>query len=199
MTKQRSAQLGSMCVFCGSTPGTDSRYREAAEQLGQVLADEGITLVYGGGHVGLMGILAEASLKSGGRVIGIIPDHLMRVEAPFLEISELIVVDSMHARKRRMFDLADAFCVLPGGLGTMDETFEIITWKQLRLHDKPIVLANIAGHWTPWVQLIESIVVNGFAQPGVSRLYSMVDSIDQILPTVRREMTVALASESRLF
>jgi uncharacterized protein (TIGR00730 family) len=199
MTKDRSSRLTALCVFCGSSLGVDPGYREAADRLGGHLAEAGITLVFGGGHVGLMGVVASAVLKGGGRVTGVIPDHLLKVESPFREISELIVVDSMHTRKRKMFDLADAFCVLPGGLGTLDETFEIITWKQLHLHNKPIILANVDGFWDPWTALIDAIIGKGFAQPGAQRLFSMVDDVDDILPCARREIGAAWAGEPKLF
>jgi uncharacterized protein (TIGR00730 family) len=199
MTKEPSSQLNALCVFCGSSLGVEPAYRQSAERLGRHLADAGITLVFGGGHVGLMGVLANAALKAGGRVIGIIPDHLLKVEAPFREISELIVVDSMHTRKRRMFDLADAFCVLPGGLGTLDETFEILTWKQLHLHNKPIILANIEGYWAPWMALFEATVDKGFVQSGAQRLFSLVDSIDDVLPTAQREINAVRSGEPKLF
>lgn len=199
MTKEPSSQLKALCVFCGSSLGVEPGYREAAERLGRHLAEAGITLVFGGGHVGLMGAVAGSVLKAGGRVIGVIPDHLLKVESPFREISELIVVDSMHTRKRRMFDLADAFCILPGGLGTLDETFEILTWKQLHLHNKPIILANIEGYWVPWMALFESAVDKGFVQPGAQRLFSLVDNVDDILPCAQQEISAARAGEPKLF
>lgn len=199
MTKARWPHLGALCVFCGSSVGGDPRHREQAARLGRQLAETGTTLVYGGGHVGMMGVIAEAALTAGGRVVGIIPEHLLRIEAPYREISELIVVDSMHTRKRKMFDLADAFCVLPGGLGTLDETFEILTWKQLRLHNKPIVVANLEGYWTPWVTLVEGIISQGFARPATAELYSVVDKVEDILPTVESQISAAVSGESQLF
>jgi hypothetical protein len=198
MTERRPERLQALCVFCGSSIGAAPAHRDAADRLGRALAAEGVTLVFGGGHSGLMGVVAEAALKSGGRVVGVIPGHLMPVEEPFREISELIVVDSMHTRKRRMFDLADGFCVLPGGLGTMDETFEMVTWKQLRLHNKPIVIANIAGYWDRWLSLMEGIVAGGFARPELDRLYSVVDSVDDVLPTARQGIDDAFYGKSQL-
>jgi uncharacterized protein (TIGR00730 family) len=199
MTSLHSDHLTSLCVFCGSSPGADPRHRDAAARLGRQMAEAGVDLVFGGGHLGMMGALAEAALEAGGRVVGVIPEHLMRAEAAFLEISELIVVDSMHTRKRRMFEMADAFCILPGGLGTLDETFEILTWKQLRLHNKPVVLVNLEGYWSPWLDLIDGIVGGGFAQPDVSRLFSVVDDVDAVLSTARAEIGAALSGDSRLF
>ncbi|MBY0430735.1 MAG: TIGR00730 family Rossman fold protein [Rhodospirillales bacterium] len=191
--------LKSICVFCGSSDGTDPRHREAALRLGERMAVAGLTLVYGGGHVGLMGAIAEAALNHGGHVVGIIPDHLVRAEVAFLEISELIVVDSMHSRKRRMFDLADAFCVLPGGLGTLDETFEILTWKQLHLHNKPVVLLNEGGYWNPLLTLVDRVVERNFARPGTRRLFSVVESVDQVIAAAQEEMEAAVGGKSQLF
>lgn len=199
MTKEPSSQLNALCVFCGSSLGVEPAYRKAAEQLGRHLAEAGVTLVFGGGHVGLMGVVATAALDGGGRVIGIIPDHLVKVESPFRDVSELIVVDSMHTRKRKMFDLADAFCVLPGGLGTLDETFEILTWKQLHLHNKPVILANIENYWEPWLNLFHASVDKGFVQPSAERLFSVVDTVDEVLPTARQEIGVAWSCETKLF
>lgn len=187
--------IGRLCVFCGSAMGDDRIYREEAARLGRILAETGVRLVYGGGDVGLMGVLANACMAAGGSVTGIIPEHLKQVEAPASSITELIVVDSMHTRKRKMFDLADAFCVLPGGLGTLDETFEILTWKQLRRHNKPIVLANIGGYWDPWLVMLERIVGSGFARPSARGLFSVAASVDEVLP----QATAALATDSSLF
>lgn len=199
MSKITMPQLTSLCVFCGSSTGTAPAYRDAAQRLGRQLADEQLTLVYGGAHIGMMGALAEAALSGGTRVVGIIPEHLMRVEAAFLDISELIVVDSMHTRKRRMFDMADAFCILPGGMGTMDETFEILTWKQLHLHNKPIILVNQEGYWTPWIHLVDSIIAGGFAQPQTSRLFTVVDDVSEVIDAARAEIATAVGGEPQLF
>src|SRR5579883_15172 len=143
------AKVKRLCVYCGSSSQVDEIYRRAAARLGQVIAQAGIELVYGGGRVGLMGLMADAALAAGGRVIGVIPHLLHDREVGHAGVGELIVVGSMHERKQRMFDLADAFVMLPGGLGTLDETIEILTWKQLGLHDKPVIIADIAGYWAP--------------------------------------------------
>jgi uncharacterized protein (TIGR00730 family) len=135
----------SLCVYCGSLAGKAEAYRAAAARLGALMAASGVRMIYGGGHVGLMGIAADAALAAGGKVVGVIPRFLTEIEAAHPGISEIVRVDSMHARKQRMFELSDAFAILPGGLGTLDETIEIITWKQLWLHDKPIVIVNVAG------------------------------------------------------
>jgi uncharacterized protein (TIGR00730 family) len=138
-----------LCVYCGSSPGVDPRYREAARALGGGLAARGIELVYGGGRNGLMGLVADAVLAGGGKVTGVIPLHLQNRELAHVGLSELLVVDSMHERKRVMAERADAFAVLPGGIGTLDETVEILSWRQLGLHDKPIYVVDIAGYWSP--------------------------------------------------
>ena len=199
MSTYLTPRVRSLCVFCGSSTGFEPAHRAAATRMGEILAREKVTLVYGGGHIGMMGALAEAALRGGTRVVGIIPEHVARVEAAFTEITELHVVDSMHTRKRRMSDMADAFCVLPGGMGTMDETFEILTWKQLRLHDKPIVMVNHQGYWDPFRALFESIIAQGFAGPETARLLTFVDDVEAVLPAARREMTTLPTSAPQLF
>jgi uncharacterized protein (TIGR00730 family) len=173
--------IRTVAVFCGSHPGHDPACRVAAEGLGAGLAQAGIGLVYGGGRVGLMGAVAEAALAAGGRVIGVIPDFLTRREVAHAGVTEMIVTDSMHSRKRRMFELADAFVSLPGGLGTLDETIEIITWRQLRLHDKPILLCDVEGSAAPLLAAIEAAIERGFAFPDVRRLFEVSDGVDQLL------------------
>lgn len=199
MTAITQPELKSLCVFCGSSSGTEPSFRQAAGRLGALMAERGVALVYGGGHIGLMGALAEAVIEGGGRVIGVIPEHLMRMEVAYLEIHELIVVDSMHTRKRRMFDAADGFVVLPGGLGTMDEAFEILTWKQLRLHNKPIIVVNQNGYWDDWVRLVDKIVTQGFAHPEITRLFTVVDDIDRVIDAAREELSLSSGAESQLF
>jgi uncharacterized protein (TIGR00730 family) len=199
MSKTRLPRLKSLCVFCGSSAGADPRYREAAGRLGGLLAQERVQLVYGGGHLGLMGALAEAVIGGGGRVIGIIPEHLTKVERAYLDVTELHVVDSMHTRKRKMFDMADAFAVLPGGMGTMDETFEILTWKQLHLHNKPIVIVNQHDYWTAWLDLASHVISQGFARPDTARLYTVVADVAEVLAVVRTEIEHAAGGEPKLF
>lgn len=196
MTKPR---LKSLCVFCGSAKGADPRLGDAAARLGRRMAAEGVRLVYGGGELGLMGILAGAVMENGGHVVGIIPEHLTRVEKAFGSATELHVVDSMHTRKHKMFGMADAFAVMPGGMGTMDETFEILTWKQLRLHAKPIILVNQNGYWQPWLDLANHIVASGFARPETHRLYTVVEDADQVLGAARAELEHSRYGEPRLF
>jgi uncharacterized protein (TIGR00730 family) len=159
------AAIQRLCVFCGSSPGLDPRFREAAQRLGSRLAHEGIELVYGGGRVGLMGMLADAVLAAGGRAIGVIPSALATKEVAHDGLSSLEVVPSMHERKARMAELADAFVALPGGLGTLEELFEIATWSQLGFHAKPLALLNVAGYYDPLLLFLDHAVGSGFLRP----------------------------------
>lgn len=149
------------------------------------MARQGVRLVYGGGRVGLMGLLADAIMAGGGEVVGIIPQHLDKAEISHQSITELHVVKNMHVRKEMMFRLADAVAVLPGGLGTLDETFEMITWRQLGLHDKPILIVDIKGFWRPLLDLVDHVCEAGFASPKARELVATVASVDQILPKIR--------------
>ncbi len=171
----------SVTVFCGSSSGQNPAYAQAATALGQGLAAHGIDLAFGGGNVGLMGLTAAAALAGGAHVTGVIPDFLRAREVEFPGLSELIVTDSMHTRKRRLFALADAFVVMPGGLGTCDETFEILTWKQLGQHTKPIILVDILGWAQPLIALIEAGIAHGFARPGVRELFEVQSSVADTL------------------
>jgi uncharacterized protein (TIGR00730 family) len=177
--------IRSLCVFCGSRPGADARYMESARTLGRLMGEAGVRLVYGGGRAGMMGALADAALAAGGAVTGVIPEHLMHAELGHTGVEELIVVDSMHTRKRRMFDISDAFAVLPGGIGTLDETFEIVTWKQLGLHDKPVVIVDVGGYWRGFDRLIAQMVEDGFCSDATRRLYTMADGADSVLPAIK--------------
>lgn len=179
--------IASLCVFCGSRRGGDPRYAEQADRLGRLMAENGIRLVYGGGGIGLMGILADAVLRAGGQAIGVIPAFLQKLEVGKTGLSELIVVDSMHERKRRMFELSDGFVVLPGGLGTLDETLEILTWRQLRLHDKPVIVVDVAGYWSALDALVDGVIDGGFADPGARRLYTRVGRVEEVLPALAQD------------
>jgi len=172
--------IRSICVFCGSKTGADPAHEETAKRLGALMAERGIGLVYGGGCIGLMGIIADAVAGGGGTVTGVIPEFLMKLDVGNSEVGELIVTDSMHSRKQRMFELSDAMVALPGGLGTLDETFEIITWKQLQQHTKPIVLINVSGYWDPFAALVGATIVGGFAHPKIRDLYTMVGDADAV-------------------
>ncbi len=180
------SDIKAVAVFCGASPGHAPDFMREVAALGRGLAEAGMTLIYGGGHVGLMGAAADAAVAAGGRVIGVIPEFLRRREVAHDGLAELIVTDSMHTRKRRMFELADAFVAFPGGLGTLDETFEILTWAQLRLHSKPIVICDIAGYAQPMLAMIEAAVAAGFAQPTIHDLYAVADGVAAVMQRLRR-------------
>ena len=173
--------FSSVAVFCGSRFGVNPAYSEAAEATGRGLAEAGIRLIYGGGKVGLMGLVADAALAAGGQVSGIVPHFLQSREVMHAGVEDLTITDSMHSRKQSMFSQADAFLVLPGGLGTFDETIEIVTWRQLRLHDKPILIADIAGWARPLLATIENAVQDGFADPSARTLFTVVPSVEAAL------------------
>jgi uncharacterized protein (TIGR00730 family) len=154
--------LRRVCVFCGSSAGTDAVYREAAETVGRLLSERGLELVYGGGNVGLMGVVAESCLRAGGRVIGVIPEALEKKELAHTGLTELRVVGSMHERKALMADLADAFLALPGGYGTWDEFCEILTWAQLGIHRKASAVLNVKGYYDPLLAMADRAVAEGF-------------------------------------
>jgi uncharacterized protein (TIGR00730 family) len=189
--------IRSLCVFCGSRTGADARFTQAAERLGRILAERRVRLVYGGGSIGLMGVVMQAVLDHGGEVTGVIPEFLMHREVGNPSLTELVVVDSMHERKQRMFELADAFAVLPGGLGTLDETIEIITWKQLRLHGKPIAVLSLGDYWASFETLIERTIERGFADPGVRDLYSVAGDVESLLATLEAHAADSSAVSSR--
>ena len=157
--------VSSICVFCGSRPGTNPAYALAARHMGQVLAARGIRLVYGGGRVGLMGVLADAALAAGGRVVGVIPEALLRLEVGHRALTELHVVPNMHARKRMMAELSDAFVALPGGIGTFEELFEVWTWRQLGYHGSPLGLLDVDGYYQGLLQFMGRTVGDGFLDP----------------------------------
>jgi len=165
----------------------DDRYKQVAKELGGCLAEAGVELVYGGGRVGLMGLLADAVLSANGTVIGIIPRRLLDAEVAHTGVTELLVVDGMHDRKRLMAEKADAFAILPGGIGTLDEFFEILSWKQLSLHDKPILLVDIDGYWAPLRALLDHIVVTGFAREQTRGLLHVVPTVPALLAALSDE------------
>lgn len=189
-------EIRSVCVYCGSSDRGPDSHREAARRLGTRLAEYGIRLVFGGGHIGLMGATADAALAAGGEVIGVIPDFLQDLELGHNGCTELIVTDSMHTRKQRMAELADGFAILPGGLGTLDETFEIITWKQLRLHDKPIVVLNVDDYWTPLCAMMTQLTGNGYMRAEHRGLFTLVDNVDAVIPALRAMPSTGLAVDS---
>ncbi|MFK0086266.1 TIGR00730 family Rossman fold protein [Pseudomonas sp. NPDC090755] len=171
----------SVCVFCGASTGVNPAYREAAIALGQALAHRGLTLVYGGGAVGLMGIVADAAMAAGGEVIGIIPQALMDAEVGHTGLSRLEVVDGMHARKARMAELSDAFVALPGGLGTLEELFEVWTWGQLGYHAKPLGLLDVNGFYSKLGSFLDHVVEEGFVRPQHRAMLKLADAPDALL------------------
>jgi len=176
--------IQNICVYCGSGPGHNPAFAEAARALGRILATLRIGLVYGGGSLGLMGETARATLKHGGHVTGIIPGFLSEREHMLIEAQELIVVDDMHQRKQLMFAKSDAFVALPGGLGTLEEFVEQLTWTQLGRHTKPIVLANIEGFWNPLLALFDRMSGEGFIRPGLELKMIVVDDVAKIVPAI---------------
>jgi uncharacterized protein (TIGR00730 family) len=189
--------MRSLCVFCGSRVGVDPAFAEAAKQLGRALAERDVRLIYGGGSIGLMGVVMRSVLEHGGAVTGIIPEFLMRREVGNPALTELIVVDSMHERKRRMFELADAFAVLPGGLGTLDEAIEIITWQQLGLHGKPIAVLSVGDYWASFEALIEQVIAQGFADGTIRSLFSVSADVESLLTSLEEHSSEQPDTSSR--
>ncbi|MDW8283586.1 MAG: TIGR00730 family Rossman fold protein [Myxococcales bacterium] len=181
-----------VCVFCGAGNGHRPDYRRAAESTGRLLASCGLGLVYGGGSVGLMGALADAALAAGGEVIGVIPEALATREGVHRGLSELHVVQTMHERKALMAHLADAFVALPGGFGTLDELFEVLTWAQLGLHRKPIGLLNVAGYFAPLCRMIEQATTEGLLQPEHAGLLLVEEEAEVLLERLRGARTTDL-------
>ena len=182
------SRLRTLCVFCGSAAGDNPAYRAAASTLGTALAAHGTTLIYGGGRTGLMGAVADGVLAGGGKVVGVIPEFLSEKDLGHAHATEMVVVPDMHTRKREMFERADAFCILPGGIGTLEEFFEIATWRQLHRHNKPIVVLNVAGYWTHLVALFEDIIAHGFAHGGHDALMTVVADAAAVVPVLEREL-----------
>jgi uncharacterized protein (TIGR00730 family) len=173
--------IRSICVYCGSGQGADPVFTAAARLLGQMMAKAGIRLVYGGGRIGLMGEVARSVLDAGGMVTGIIPQFLKAREVMLADAQELHVVEDMHARKKLMFDKADAFIALPGGIGTLEELVEQLTWAQLGRHEKPILIANINGFWRPLLSLLAHMRESGFVRPGLEVKYLVAERIEDAL------------------
>jgi uncharacterized protein (TIGR00730 family) len=186
-----------LCVYCGSSGEVRAQYRGTASALGSRLAAAGIGLVYGGGRVGLMGLLADAALAAGGEVTGIIPSRLRDAEVAHHGVTELIVVDNMHERKRLMAEKADAFAILPGGIGTLDEMFEALSWKQLGLHDKPILLVDIEGYWAPLRALLDHIVAEGFARRQTQDLLRVVPTVSALMAALAETLRSTQQMDSR--
>jgi len=179
----------SVCVYCGSRFGTDPAWRRAATELGTALADEGWRLVYGAGDVGLMGAVANATQAAGGETFGVIPVHLLRHEVGKRDLTSFVVTENMHERKKVMFMNSDAIVVLPGGAGSLDEFFEALTWRQLGLHDKPIVLLNTSGYWDPLIGLIDHVVGTGFADASLKDYVTVEPDVPALMVRLRAALS----------
>ncbi len=180
-------EIRSICVYCGSSPGRDDIYLASGRKLGRAIAENGLRLVYGGGTRGIMGAVAAGASEAGGKVMGIIPRFLMNKEATetaLQRLDELVVTDNMHQRKHRMFEESDAFVALPGGIGTVEEIVEIMTWGQLGHHKKPMVFANVAGFWSPMIALLDHMRAEGFVHTGHLVKPLVIDSVDDVVPTI---------------
>ncbi len=173
--------IRSLCVYCGSSMGRDPAHREAAAAVGTLMAANGVRLVYGGGAVGLMGVVADAVMAGGGEVLGVIPKGLFSNEVGHQGITELVEVESMHQRKQRMAEEADAFLALPGGLGTLEELAEITTWAQLGIHAKPVGVLDLDGFWQPLLDFLDGAVESGFLRPANRELVVRITDVDDVL------------------
>lgn len=177
--------IKNVCVYCGSGPGTDPLFMESATALGKSLAENGVGLVYGGGSIGLMGAVAKGALDHGGRVTGIIPEFLTKRENALERVQEMIVTHDMHERKRLMFERSDAFVALPGGIGTLEELVEQLTWQQLGRHAKPILIADIEGFWQPLIELLTHMRTTAFIRQGLAVDILKAERVEDILPRLR--------------
>ncbi|MDJ0825428.1 MAG: TIGR00730 family Rossman fold protein [Rhodobacter sp.] len=179
----------SICVFCGARDGAHPAYRAAAQEIGTALADEGWRLVYGAGDVGLMGAVAAAAQAAGGDTFGVIPVHLMSREVAKRDLGRFIVTENMHERKKVMFMNSDAIVVLPGGAGSLDEFFEVLTWRQLALHAKPIYLLNTEGYWGKLISLVDHVIAEGFADQSLRSFVSVVGSPSELTVALREDLS----------
>jgi uncharacterized protein (TIGR00730 family) len=178
------AKISSVCVFCGSSTRAAPKYLDCAAEFGRLCANAGITVVFGGGRIGLMGALADGALAAGGEVIGVIPHFLDQVEIAHRDTTEIIITNDMHERKAKMAERADAFVVMPGSIGTLEETFEVMTWKQLRQINKPIVIANIFNYWQPIIDLLDHMMEEEFLSEEHRGLVDVVEHTAEILPAL---------------
>ncbi len=186
MPQAAMGQIRNVCVYCGSSPGNDPAYVAAAKRLGEILADSGVGLVYGGGAGGLMGALARAALARGGEIIGVIPGFLIERESMFRGAGELVLTSDMHERKRIMFERSDAFVALPGGIGTLEELVEQLTWAQLGRHRKPILIANIKGFWNSLLGVFDHMDDAGYIHSSARLNFLVTDTVEEILPALQR-------------
>jgi uncharacterized protein (TIGR00730 family) len=177
-------RIRNVCVYCGSSTGVRPEHVDYATRLGRAMAEADVGLVYGGGAIGLMGAVARATLEAGGRVTGVIPQFLVEREVMLADVNELIVTADMHERKRIMFERSDAFVALPGGVGTLEELVEQMTWAQLGRHEKPILIADLDGFWTPLLTLLEHMETEGFIRSGFAVPYVVATAVEEILPAL---------------
>lgn len=178
------SSISSICVFCGASDNVEEHYFDEGKRFGKFLAERNIRLVYGGANCGIMGAIANGALEHGGKVTGVFPSILDGLEAAHSNLTEIITVDDMHTRKMTMFEKSDAFIVFPGGFGTMDETFEVITWKQLQTHKKPVVIYNYNNYWDLWIEFTEHIISKGFASEDTRDMYNIVNTMNDIGETL---------------
>jgi uncharacterized protein (TIGR00730 family) len=197
-TIEKSSKIRKICVYCGSGPGTDSAFIESARAFGAILAKNGVGLVFGGGAVGMMGAIAKSVLDHGGTVTGIIPEFLVAREHAMSGTDNLIVTRDMHERKRKMFEMADAFVAMPGGIGTLEEAVEQITWVQLGRHRKPILLANIKNFWEPLCALIDHMRSLEFIREDLSFDLLVADRVEDILPKLQRAADLVPPEEKEM-
>ena len=183
-----NGHLKSVCVYCGSRMGARPAYGEAARATGALLAARGWRLVYGAGDIGLMGEVARTAQAAGGATFGVIPTHLLTHEVAKRDLTSLVITETMHERKKVMFMNADAIVVLPGGGGSLDEFFEVLTWRQLGLHEKPIILFNVEGYWNPLLALVDGVITEGFAAPSLRDFIDVADSVEVMEAILRTHL-----------
>lgn len=183
--KKTAGRISSVCVYCGSGSGRNPRYAESARGLGQALAQAGIRLVYGAGSNGLMGEVARSVMAHGGTVTGVIPESLVALEQPIADLDELIVTKDLHERKMLMFTRSDAFVALPGGIGTLEELVEQLTWVQLAHHQKPVVIVNVEDYWRPFLRLLDEMRAEAFIREGLEPAYVLLDTAEEVVPFLR--------------
>lgn len=185
---QNRPQLTAVCVFCGSRDGKNLKFLNASKTLGRQCAERKIRVVYGGAGIGMMGAVAQAALDAGGDVTGVVPKFLTEMEPQLDSLTDIVLTETMHERKIKMYEESDAFVIMPGGIGTLDETMEILTWRQLEVHDKPVIIANLENYWAPFLTLMDHVIGEGYAGENVRDLYRTVSTVDEILPAIQEDL-----------
>ena len=181
----------SICVFCGARMGNNPAFEQAARDLGDILAKNTWRLVYGAGDIGLMGTVANSAQAAGSTTFGVIPEHLMQAEVGKRDVDRFIITDDMHSRKKLMFINSDAVVLLPGGAGSLDEFFEVLTWAQLGLHNRPIIVANIEGYWQPMLTMLDHVIASGFADANLRSLFCVAQTVEEIESVLRSALKTA--------